>query len=56
MITLRWLLCLILIQIFLHLLIFAGFGVIALWSLGWWIKTIAVGIVSVPIANWIVGD
>ena len=56
MITMRWLICNLLVCILLHLLGYALFGAIAIWSVWWWVKIIAIGIIAVPIANWITGD
>lgn len=56
MITIRWFICLLLVSFLLHLLAFAVFGQIALWTFAWFIKVVVVAILSVPIANWIVGD
>ena len=56
MISIRWFICCFIVCMFLHLLTFALFGTIALWSLLWWVKTIVIGLLGAVAANWITGE
>lgn len=56
MITVRWLICMMLVSLFLHLLFAVAFGTIALFTFGWWLKTIIVAVLAYVAANWITGE